>query len=102
MVTIAAENFMVGALDGTLFGYDDRRHRPGDVASLVEVGLARKAEEIATGDLSHALTVFSLTYVRVCIIKAESSLGRDNRKASVSSVHCILQPRDESKRKRTA
>lgn len=51
IVTIAAENFMVGLwilrsmTEGTT---------PGDVASLVEVGLASKAEESRQETSSHA------------------------------------------------
>ena len=75
MVTIAAENFMVGA-----FGWNPldmttawKGHRCGDVASVVEVGLARKAEE--SGQETFHMRVFDDVRTRLVCVKAEFFLG---------------------------
>ena len=84
MVTIAAENFMVGALGWnpldmtTTEGTD-----AGDVASVVEVGLARKAEE--SGQETFHMRVFDDVRTRLVRVKAEFSLGKDDPMAIIVS-----------------
>ncbi len=57
-------------------------HRCGDVASVVEVGLARKAEE--SGQETFHMRVFVYVRTRLVLIQAEFSLGKDDPMAIVS------------------